>query len=271
MELHELRFLSGFIRQETGIVLTDDKTYLLESRLAPVLQKFKIPSIPHLIQLLQAHKNRALIEEVIDAMTTNESLFFRDGRPFEALRKQVLPLFRESRSDKKSLRILSAACSEGQEAYSIAICMQEEWGHLKDWRIEIVGTDISKRVLEKAKAGTYSDFEINRGMPQELRNKYFTHREGKWHIRPALKELVHFRNVNLLDSHAHLGEFDIVFCRNVLIYFDDDTKRKVLEALARVMRKDGVLIVGTADHITSISDRFAFLDRHNKLYKMATA
>jgi chemotaxis protein methyltransferase CheR len=189
-------------------------------------------------------------------MTTNETFFFRDKIPFDNLRDGILPSLIQSRASRRSLRIWSAASSSGQEPYSIAMCLREYGAALSGWRIEIVATDLSQEVLEKSKAGLYSQFEVQRGLPIQLLVKYFTQLGEFWQLSADIRGMVQHRQLNLLQDFSHLGKFDVIFCRNVLIYFDQETKTSVFERLARVLEPDGTLMLGAAESVVGITDVF---------------
>ena len=207
-----------------------------------------------------------LLREVTEAMTTNESFFFRDMKPFDQFRTIVLPHMLQARAARKSFRIWSAACSSGQEAYSLAMILKEEAAKLAGWKIEIVGTDISQEVLEKAKAGLYSQFEVQRGLPIQLLVKYFKKNNEMWQIDPAIRAMVQYREYNLLHDVKPLGQFDVVFCRNVLIYFDQPTKTRVLDNVSRLMPDDGFLYLGGAETVLGISDKFRPIPDQRGIY-----
>jgi chemotaxis protein methyltransferase CheR len=236
--------------------MTADKAYLFESRLRPVAQKWNLASIEDLAAALRTQRNAAQIRDVTEAMTVNESFFFRDAKPFDQLRDQLLPALIAARAGSRRLRIWSAAASSGQEAYSIAMLLQESGFGTNGWTLETVGTDLSTEILERAKSGTYTSFEVQRGMPARFLAKYFTRNGDKWQIAEAIRRSVRFTRHNLLGELASLGMFDIVFCRNVLIYFDLATKAKVLAAIRRQMPPDGYLILGAAETVLGVSDNF---------------
>ncbi|MBF0246469.1 MAG: protein-glutamate O-methyltransferase [Alphaproteobacteria bacterium] len=252
----DFTYISTLIKSRSGLVLTPDKSYLLESRLMPVARKHGLKGLDELVGTLRARKEEALIVEVTEAMTTNESFFFRDTKPFDLLRDEVLPPILEKRAAKKTLRIWCAAASSGQEPYSIAIILKEMAAKLAGWKIDIVGTDISHDILKKATAGAYSQFEVQRGMPIQMLLKYFEKKDENWCIKEDIRKMVQYRYWNLLDDPKPLGNFDIVFCRNVLIYFDAQTKGKVLETIARMMPEDGMLFLGGAETVLGVTDKF---------------
>jgi len=255
MKPDDFDYVSRLLKERSGLVLTKDKAYLLESRLMPLARKRGLKGLDELLALLR-RRDPAVEKVIVDAMTTNESFFFRDSKPFDQFRSIVLPNLLKARANKKSFRIWSAACSSGQEPYSLAMILKEESAKLAGWRIEIVGTDISSDILQKARSGAYSQFEVQRGMPMALLVKYFKKRDENWVIDPALASMVTFKEWNLLGDVRALGQFDVVFCRNVLIYFDQPTKSKVLKSISQVMADDGVLYLGGAETVLGISDDF---------------
>ncbi len=256
MNPEDFNFISTLIKTRSGLALTPDKAYLLESRLMPVARKHGHNGLEDLIGALKARNEENLIIEVVEAMTTNESFFFRDTKPFDLLRDEVLPPILEKRADRKHLKIWCAAASSGQEPYSIAIVLKEMGIQLAGWRIDIVGTDISNEILEKASNGKYSQFEVQRGMPIQLLLKYFDKKDETWEIKQEIRNMVRYRYFNLLDKLAPLGSFDIVFCRNVLIYFDPKTKGEVLEQIASLMPEDGMMFLGGAETVLGVTDKF---------------
>jgi chemotaxis protein methyltransferase CheR len=222
----------------------------------PVAAKFKIQGLEGIASKLRGGLDLELKRAVVEAMTTNETSFFRDNTPFQRLKEDVLPYFIKARAATKSLRIWSAACSSGQEPYSTAMLLKEMGPALAGWKIEIVATDLSNDILAQARSGAYSQFEVQRGLPIQLLVKYFSQVGDKWHIKQELKDMISFRPINLLGDVGSLGQFDIVFCRNVLIYFDIPTKGKVLQAIRHVTRQDGILFLGGAETVIGITDAF---------------
>ncbi len=252
----EFEFLKTFLKTKSGLVLSNEKQYLVESRLLPVARSTKLDTLSAVIQQLQRGGNRALETEVVEAMTTNESFFFRDKTPFEHFRDTMLPALLESRASRKQIKIWCAAASTGQEPYSLAICLKEDKAKMPGWRTRILGTDLSQEVLEKAKTGFYSQFEVQRGLPIQMLLKYFEQKGDMWQISPEMRAMVEWRNFNLLDSFSLLGEFDIIFCRNVLIYFDQETKSEILGRLAKSLPDDGYLVLGAAETVVGLTDAF---------------
>lgn len=269
MSPDDFKFLSGIIKEQSGLVLKENKTYLLESRLSPLARKRGLSGLDDLIQALRLRPDQTMIREITEAMTTNESFFFRDIKPFDLFRDKVLPKLIEARAGTKKIRIWCAAASTGQEPYSLAIILKELAAQLQGWRIEIIGTDISGEVLTKAKAGLYSQFEVQRGMPIQFLMKYFKQRDEMWEIDPAIRSMVNYREYNLLHDLKPLGSFDVVFCRNVLIYFDQETKSKVLENIAGLMPDDGTLFLGGAETVLGVTESFEPVQGERGIYKVA--
>jgi chemotaxis protein methyltransferase CheR len=252
----DFELLSGLLKQRSGLVLSPDKMYLLESRLTPVARKRGLPGLTELVGELRTRPSEALVAEVTEAMTTNETFFFRDSTPFEALKTGIMPDMWLSRAKAKKLRIWCAAASTGQEPYSIAMIMKEAAQHWQGWSIEILATDLSTAALEKARQGMYSQFEVQRGLPIQLMMKYFVKVGEQWQVSPEIRSMVQFKQFNLLESMAAFGVFDVIFCRNVLIYFDPPTKTKVLEGMRRQLANDGSLFLGAAETVLGLTRQF---------------
>jgi chemotaxis protein methyltransferase CheR len=267
MSPSDFEFLSALIKLRSGLALSTDKMYLLNNRLGPIAHRRGLDGVPGLVGALRTRRDEALVREVVEAMTTNESLFFRDGKPFELLRDAVLPRILARRSRDQAVRIWSAACSSGQEAYSIAMTLREQGGALVGRRFEIVGTDIATAMLAKARAGVYTQFEVQRGLPIRLLVKYFKQTGSDWEIDAGLRASVRFLEHNILEDFRPLGLFDIVFCRNILIYFDQAAKRDVLERIHQVMPADGVLFLGAAETVIGLSDLFRPLENFRSAYQ----
>ena len=250
----DYEYLRKLLKERSGLDLSADKQYLVESRLLPLARKAGLPGIAELVQKMKGH-TEVLTSEVVEAMTTNETFFFRDKIPFDHLRDSILPSLIQARAARRSLRIWCAASSTGQEPYSIAMLLKETPA-LSGWRTEIVATDLSQAVLEKSKAGIFSQFEVQRGLPIQLLVKYFKQSGEFWQINPDIRAMVQHRQLNLLQDFSHLGTFDVIFCRNVLIYFDQDTKAAIFERMARMIESDGVLALGAAESVVGITDTF---------------
>ena len=261
----DYEFLRKLMRDRSGLVLSADKQYLVESRLMPVARKRGINGLGDLVQKLKSG-NESLTVEVVEAMTTNESFFYRDKIPFDHFRDTILPALHRARSGRRRLRIWCAAASTGQEPYSLAMCLKEMSDKLAGWRVEIVGTDLSTEVLEKAKAGLYSQFEVQRGLPIQMLVKHFAANGELWQVSAELRAMVQFRPLNLLHDFSHLGMFDVVFCRNVLIYFDQATKIGVLDRIARILEPDGYLALGAAETVVGLTESFKPLAERRGLY-----
>lgn len=267
MKPDDFELLSRTVRDRSGLVLTADKSYLLESRLLPVARKFGLGDLDGIVAKLRSGPGQDLLRAVTEAMTTNETLFFRDTKPFDQLKRVVLPKLIEARGSKRSVRIWCAACSSGQEPYSIAMILEEEGAKLAGWRFEILATDLSGEMVERAKAGLFSQFEVQRGLPIQLLMKYFKQQEDRWQISDRLRQMVTFRELNLLQDFRSLGQFDIVFCRNVLIYFDQPTKTVILERVHACLPEDGTLYLGGAETVLGITDKFEPVPGERGLYR----
>ncbi|MGH6718280.1 MAG: CheR family methyltransferase [Alphaproteobacteria bacterium] len=266
MKPDDFQLLSGLLKERSGLVLTVDKAYLLESRLVPLARKQGMRGLEDLVHAIRTTREERLINVVTEAMTTNESLFFRDSSPFDQLKATLLPSLQKARVNTRRLRIWSAACSTGQEPYSIAMVLKDAGALLAGWRVDLIGTDLSTEVLEKAKAGIYSQFEVQRGLPIAMLVKYFTKANDMWQAKPDLRGMVQYRQHNLLNDLSILGTFDIVFCRNVLIYFDQATKAMILERVARLLAPDGYLILGGAETVLGITGRYAPVPNMRGIY-----
>jgi chemotaxis protein methyltransferase CheR len=259
-------FLRGLLKRRSGLVLSPDKQYLVESRLLPVARKAGFDRLSALIGALKADKTEVLMTAVVEAMTTNESFFFRDKVPFDNLRTTVFPALHAARRHSRALRIWCAAAASGQEPYSLAMALSEMDGGFAGWRIEVIATDISNAVLEKARQGRYSQFEVQRGLPIQLLIKYFSQTDEMWQIAPEIRAMVKYRQLNLLSDFSDLGKFDLIFCRNVLIYFDQETKIDVLDRIAEVVAEDGYLVLGAAETVVGLTDSFKVCPQSRGLY-----
>jgi chemotaxis protein methyltransferase CheR len=265
---HDYEFLCKLVKDRSGLALAGDKQYLVESRLLPLARKTGLASLADLVGKLKDGGDRLAVE-VVHAMTTNESLFFRDKIPFDHFRDTIMPALLEARAAERRIRIWCAAASTGQEPYSLAICLKEMKDKLTGWRVEILGTDLSTAVLEKAKAGLYTQFEVQRGLPIQMLVKYFAQVGEMWQIAADIRAMVQYRPLNLLSDFVYLGSFDLVFCRNVLIYFDQDTKVGVLNRLARVTPPHGYLVLGAAETVVGLTDAFKPVPDRRGLYAPA--
>jgi chemotaxis protein methyltransferase CheR len=259
-------FLRKALKQRSGLVLSADKQYLVESRLLPIARKAGFGNLGELVAALKRGDTDALMTAVVEAMTTNETFFFRDKTPFENFRSAVLPALLGSRRASRTIRIWSAAASTGQEPYSLAMALKEVEGSVAGWRIEIIATDLASGVLAKAQAGIYSQFEVQRGLPIQLLIKYFTKVGDMWQIAPEIRAMVKFKQLNLLADFSALGTFDLIFCRNVLIYFDQETKIGLLNRLGRITAGDGYLVLGAAETVVGLTDSFRTMPELRGLY-----
>ena len=266
MTPHDFDYLRKLLRERSGLVLSAEKQYLAESRLLPVARKHRLANLADLVGQLKTTALSPLATDVVEAMTTNETFFFRDKIPFEHFRDTIMPALIASHSGRRRIRIWCTAAASGQEPYSIAMMLREMNRELAGFRIEILATDLSTDVLEKAKAGIYSQFEVQRGLPITHLVKYFAQVGEAWQIVPELRAMVSFRQLNLLHDFGHLGSFDLIFCRNVLIYFDQPTKSQVLDRLARVIEPDGFLVLGAAETVIGLTDTFKPMADKRGLY-----
>jgi chemotaxis protein methyltransferase CheR len=258
-------YLRKLLKERSGLVLSADKQYLVESRLLPLARKISVSNLADLVAKLKVPGAERLIVDVVEAMTTNESFFFRDKIPFEHFREFMLPNLLKARATQRRLRIWCAAASTGQEPYSLAMILKEMALQLAGWRVEIVATDLSNEVLEKARAGLYSQFEVQRGLPIQMLMKYFSQAGETWQISPEIKAMVQYRPLNLLADFSALGHFDIIFCRNVLIYFDTAARKKVIASLHGKLVKGGYLLLGHSESLINLSTSFDLVHLKNDM------
>ncbi len=266
MNIDDFNLVAKILKDRSGLVLGSDKAYLLESRLNPVARKYDLAGVDDLVAMIRAGGNEKLLVDITEAMTTNESFFFRDQKPFDQFRDLVLPYMLDHRSQAKTLRIWCAACSSGQEPYSLAMLLKEQAAGLAGWTIEILATDLSLEILSKAKEGIYSQFEVQRGLPVRLLVKYFKQDGERWQISDEIRSMVSFKPHNLLHQPQGLQQVDVVFCRNVLIYFDPETKTTILESISNVMAEDGFLFLGGAETVLGVSERFQLIPGQRGVY-----
>jgi chemotaxis protein methyltransferase CheR len=262
----DYEYLRKLLKDQSGLDLSADKQYLIESRLVPLSRKAGLQGIPELVQKMKAG-SQSLVAQVVEAMTTNETFFFRDKVPFDHFRQAIMPEVLKARAARRSIRIWCAAGSTGQEPYSLAMCLKEMESQLAGFRVEIIATDLSQEVLEKSRAGLYSQFEVQRGLPIQLLVKYFKQTGEFWQINPDIRAMVQHRQLNLLHDFSQLGTFDIIFCRNVLIYFDQDTKINIFNRLAKGMEQDGFLVLGAAETVVGLTDAFKPYPDKRGLYR----
>ena len=262
----DYEYLRKLLKERSGLDLSADKQYLIESRLLPLARKAGLSGISALVQKLQGGSS-ALITSVVEAMTTNETFFFRDKVPFDHFRDTIMPEILKARASRRSVRIWCAAGSTGQEPYSLAMTLKEMGAALTGWRVEIIATDLSQEVLEKAKSGVYSQFEVQRGLPIQMLMKYFKQSGETWQVNPELRAMIQHRQLNLLQDFSHLGTFDVIFCRNVLIYFDQETKINIFNRLARQIEPDGFMVLGAAETVVGLTDTFKPVADRRGLYR----
>ena len=265
----EFDFLRQMLRERSGLSLTADKRYLVESRLGMLCRRRGIQDLPALLLALRMRRDPGLETAVVEAMTTNETLFFRDKAPFDLFRDVIMPEKLAGNTGSRCLRIWCAAVSTGQEAYSLAMILHEMAPKLAGWTIEILGTDLSGDVLERAGEGLYSQFEIQRGLPIQMLLRHFRQEGDKWRILPHIRDKVTLRQHNLLAPCGHLGRFDVIFCRNVLIYFDLETKARVMASLAAQLAPDGAFVLGAAETVIGVTTSIVPDRTHRGLYRDA--
>jgi chemotaxis protein methyltransferase CheR len=266
LSARDFAYVADLLKGKSGLSLAPTKAYLLESRILPLLRQYGLRSSTDFITALRTDEKGRMLTELSEAMATYETFFFRDQKPYESLQRIILPKLRTANPVRKKLRIWCAAASTGQEPYSIAMMFEDEAALWADWSIEILATDLSATALDRAKAGIYSQFEVQRGLPIRQLMRYFTQDGEHWQVNPPLKKNIRFDQANLLKPLTHLGQFDIIFCRNVLIYFDAETKTNVLDRLATVMKPDGYLIMGSAETTLHYSRKFELHPEDRTVY-----
>lgn len=268
MKITDFDLYKDLLKDKSGLVLSQDKSYLLESRLNPIAKQWGYDTLDAMTMALHGVPDPALIKDIVEAMTTNETSFFRDSRPFELFQDTVLTYMRSKRTHLQTIRIWCAACSSGQEPYTLAIVLKELEKQYPGWKFEILATDLSSDILEQAREAKYSQFEVQRGLPIQLLMKYFTQQGDKWQLNDTIRKMVRFEEFNLLTPMHKLGRFDVVLCRNVLIYFDDETKTKVLESIAQQLQGDAFLFLGGAETVLGITDKFKPVPNKRGLYAL---
>jgi chemotaxis protein methyltransferase CheR len=257
--------LRRLLSRSSGLSLDAEKAYLAESRLQPIIQRAGLSDLGALVKRLVHGADPELERDVVDAMTTNETFFFRDRVPFENFRKIILPKLLQARKEMRQIRIWCAACSTGQEPYSIAMLLDEEAHRLSGWNVDILATDLSRSVIAAAREGVYTQFEMQRGLPISQLLRYFRQDGDRWRINEHLRSRVRFEEFNLLSDYRALGRFDVIFCRNVLIYFDVPTKQNVLNRMAQIVYPDGYLVLGAAETVVGLTDAFMPHEEHRSI------
>ncbi len=265
MTPEDIEHLALTLKNRSGLILGSDKTYLIESRLSPVARREGFATVSALLNALRTKRDEKLMASVTDAMTTNETFFFRDKLPFDQFKSDILPALARSRING-DIKIWCAACSTGQEPYSLAMLMEESRMLYPRINLDILATDISDRCLEKAQAGLYTQFEVQRGLPIQMMVRNFEKVDEMWRISPKLRSSVRFKKFNLLDDLRMVGRQDVIYCRNVLIYFDLETKKKVLEQIAGLLTDDGYLFLSAAETVLGITDAFKPMPGMRGLY-----
>ncbi len=256
LDANELQYISQLVREKSAIVLEPEKEYLVRARLEPIAKEEGLASLNDLVKKLRAAPFGALHKRVIDGMTTNETSFFRDVAPFDALKEVILPELMQKRGTTKSLNFWCGASSSGQEPYTVAILMREQFPELSSWNIKFVATDLSSEMVARSTAGKYSQLEVNRGMPAPLLVKYFTKKGMSWYVNEDLRKIFEFKEMNLIGSWLTFPKLDIVFLRNVLIYFDTDTKKKILGKIRQNLNPDGYLFLGGSETTLNLDEAF---------------
>lgn len=256
MTTRDFDYIRDLLYSQGAVVLDEGKDYLVESRLLPLVREHQLDSLEELVHRLRSQPLNGLHTTVFEAMLTGESSFFRDHHPFEALRKSVLPELIERRRDERSLVIWCAACSTGQEPYSIALLIREHFPQLDSWDVRLIATDISGEALARARAGRFNRIEVSRGLPVQLLVKYFEQDKQDWVIKDDVRRMIEFRQMNLAVPWPPLPQADLVFLRNVMIYFDVPTKRAILQRVRSVLRPGGYLTLGGAESTLNLDDSF---------------
>ncbi len=252
----DFEYLASLIAKRTGNVVTASQDYLLESRLAGVVRELGLPSLDSLVRQIRHQRDHQLEDRIAEAMTINETSFFRDPNVFETLRDHIIPDLLSRRQQVKQLTIWCAACSSGQEPYTIAMLLKENFPELKNWNVKILCTDYSLQMVERTRSGTYTQFEVNRGLPAKLLVKYFDRQGMRWSVKDDLRAMMEYRTCNLTENLSSIPPADLVMLRNVLIYFDKPTKENVFAKISRVMKKDGFILLGGGETTVNLDTPF---------------
>jgi chemotaxis protein methyltransferase CheR len=256
MTAEDFTYICKLLLERSAIVLEPGKEYLVDNRLAPLVRKLELPSLSELVARLRTQAGQGLVPQVVEALVTTETSFFRDVHPFEALRKTVIPDLMRRRAGERALSIWCAASSTGQEPYSVAMLLQEHFPELGTWKVSLLATDLSREVLARAREGRYTQLEVNRGLPAPLLVKYFQQHGTQWQLKEEIRKRVEFRELNLCQSWPYLPRMDLVLNRNVMIYFDVPTKKAILGRIAKLLRPDGYLLLGGAETTFNLDDSF---------------
>jgi chemotaxis protein methyltransferase CheR len=271
MTFEEQNFFSQLVYSNSGIALGQDKTYLFDNRLSEVAKAVGCPTLSDLYRRAKFNMSNDLLDRIVDAMTTNETLFFRDSAPFDALKQNLFPeIIKRKSNGNRTLRIWSAAASSGQEIYSIAMILHDSFPELSSgWNIELFATDISSQMIQRAQKGRFSQIEVNRGLPITYLIKYFRQQGSDWMIDEKLKKLVQFKKLNLTDNLLGIGPFDLIFCRYVLIYFDLPTKQKIFKQFKKLLTSEGCLFLGSSETIFGITEEFSKVESGRAIFYKA--
>ena len=264
MTPQEIAFVADLVRRRSGVIVDVDKIYLIESRLSPVARREGFPGVSGLIREIAERRDEKLIWSMVEAMASTETLFFRDRTPFDQLRNDILPVLARSRQDP--IRMWSVGCATGQEPYSLAMLIDEERGSHAGLKVDIFATDLSERCLEKAHSGLYTQFEVQRGLPSRLLIKYFEKVDDAWVLSPRIRQMVRWRRMNILGDLRAGGQYDVIFCRNVLSAFDESTRKTVLEQLAQTLTDDGFLMLGLNEAVSGLTQAFRPVPGRRGLY-----
>lgn len=256
MKTQDFEFVCKLVRERSAVVLDSGKEYLVETRLRPVVRRLQLDSLDALVERLRSQSFNGVHVQVVEAMVTTETSFFRDHHPFEALRSHVLPELLRTRAAERTVRIWSAACASGQEPYSIAMLVRSHFPQLADWKVQILASDLSGEMLERARLGTFNHIEANRGLPADLLVRYFRRQGSEWHLDDGIRRMVEFRQINLAGGWPDLPPMDLIFLRNVMIYFDVEMKKAILAKVRRLLRPDGYLVLGGAETTLNLDDAF---------------
>lgn len=262
-------YIRELVLECAAIVLEDGKEYLVESRIGQVVETEGFDTVDHLVEALRKNSHNGLQSKVIEALTINETSFFRDIHPFEALKNVILPDIFEKHKSTKKLNIWCAASSSGQEPYSIAMLIHENFPALLDWEINFIASDISEKMLDQCRSGEFSQLEVNRGLPASFLVKYFEKTGSTWSIKNQLTKMIRFQNINLSRELPYLPKMDIILIRNVLIYFDTETKKKIFKQLRSILQPDGYLFLGAAESTLNLDDSYERMDyKHSGCYRL---
>jgi len=252
----DFNYICQLVLNRSAIVIEEGKEYLVESRIRPVAKNEGFDAISELVVAMRKHSSNGLREKVVEALTTNETSFFRDVHPFEALKNHILPELLKQRKNQKQLNIWCAASSSGQEPCSIAMLIHDNYPMLLDWNLTFIASDISREMLDRCRSGEFSQLEVNRGLSATLMIKYFVKNGVKWSIKKELRDMIDYQQINLAEPLPYLPKMDIIFMRNVLIYFDLEMKIKILKQIRLILQPGGYLFLGAAESTLNLDDSF---------------